>query len=31
MAPLRTDVLAGDWRLFYLLWLTEVQDERSAR
>ena len=28
MAPLRTDVLAGDWRLFYLLWLTEVESGR---
>jgi hypothetical protein len=26
-APLRTDVLSGDLRLFYLLWLTAVQDE----
>ena len=25
MAPLRADVLAGDWRLFYLLWLTGVE------
>src|SRR5258708_1952245 len=25
LAPLRADVLAGDLRLFYLLWLTEVQ------
>ena len=25
MAPLRADVLAGDWRLFYLLWLTAVE------
>ncbi|MCY4484244.1 MAG: hypothetical protein OXC12_15350 [Spirochaetaceae bacterium] len=28
IAPLRAAVLAGDWRLFYLLWLTAVQDER---
>ncbi len=28
MAPLRTDVLAGDWRLFYLLWLTAVESGR---
>src|SRR5260221_7945637 len=27
LAPLRTDVLSGDLRLFYLLWLTTVQDE----
>jgi hypothetical protein len=27
LAPLRTDVLSGDFRLFYLLWLTAVQDE----
>jgi hypothetical protein len=26
-APLRSDVLSGDLRLFYLLWLTMVQDE----
>ena len=26
MAPLRADVLAGDWRLFYLLWLTGVEN-----
>jgi len=26
LAPLRSDVLAGDLRLFYLLWLTAVQD-----
>jgi len=26
LAPLRTDVLAGDMRLFYLLWLTAVED-----
>ena len=25
MAPLRADVLAGDWRLFYVLWLTAVE------
>ena len=25
MAPLRADVLAGDWRLFYVLWLTGVE------
>ena len=28
MAPLRADVLAGDWRLFYLLWLTAVESGR---
>jgi hypothetical protein len=28
LAPLRTDVLSGDLRLFYLLWLTAVQDEQ---
>ena len=27
IAPLRAAVLAGDWRLFYLLWLTAVEDE----
>src|SRR5260370_18351305 len=27
LAPLRTDVLSGDLRLFYLLWLAAVQDE----
>jgi hypothetical protein len=27
LAPLRGDVLAGDLRLFYLLWLTAVQDQ----
>lgn len=27
IAPLRSDVLAGDLRLFYLLWLAAVQDE----
>jgi hypothetical protein len=27
LAPLRADVLSGDLRLFYLLWLTAVQDE----
>jgi hypothetical protein len=27
LAPLRTDVLSGDLSLFYLLWLTAVQDE----
>ncbi|MEH2624804.1 hypothetical protein V1292_002859 [Bradyrhizobium sp. AZCC 1719] len=27
LAPLREDVLSGDLRLFYLLWLTAVQDE----
>ncbi len=26
VAPLRSDVIAGDLRLFYLLWLTAVQD-----
>ena len=30
LAPLRSDVLAGDLRLFYLLWLTAVQDERVS-
>jgi hypothetical protein len=27
LAPLRAEVLSGDLRLFYLLWLTAVQDE----
>jgi hypothetical protein len=27
LAPLRTDLLSGDLRLFYLLWLAAVQDE----
>ena len=27
LAPLRSDVLSGDLRLFYLLWLTAVQDD----
>ena len=27
LAPLRADVLSGDFRLFYLLWLAAVQDE----
>jgi hypothetical protein len=27
LAPLRTDLLSGDLRLFYLLWLTAVQNE----
>jgi hypothetical protein len=27
LAPLRADVISGDLRLFYLLWLTAVQDE----
>lgn len=26
MAPLRADLLSGDWRLAYLLWLTGVQN-----
>jgi len=26
LAPLRSDVLAGDFRLFYLLWLVAVED-----
>lgn len=30
LAPLRADVLSGDLRLFYLLWLTAVQDEAVA-
>ena len=30
LAPLRADVLSGDFRLFYLLWLTAVQDELIA-
>jgi hypothetical protein len=30
LAPLRTDVLSGDLRLFYLLWLAAVQDELIA-
>ena len=27
LAPLRADLLSGDLRLFYLLWLTAVQDD----
>jgi hypothetical protein len=27
LAPLRTDLMSGDLRLFYLLWLAAVQDE----
>ncbi len=27
LAPLRTDLLSGDFRLFYLLWLVAVHDE----
>ncbi|WP_028347163.1 hypothetical protein [Bradyrhizobium murdochi] len=30
LAPLRTDVLSGDLRLFYLLWLIAVEDELIA-
>jgi hypothetical protein len=30
LAPLRADVLSGDFRLFYLLWLTAVQYELVA-
>src|SRR5271154_3850094 len=30
LAPLRTDVLAGDLRLFYLLWLIAIEDEACA-
>lgn len=30
LAPLRADVLSGDFRLFYLLWLTAVQEELVA-
>src|SRR5580704_17688955 len=30
LAPLRSDVLSGDFRLFYLLWLTAVQDNLIA-
>lgn len=30
LAPLRADVLSGDLRLFYFLWLTAVQDELIA-
>lgn len=30
LAPLRGDLLAGDLRLFYLLWLSAVQDELVA-
>ena len=30
LAPLRTDLLSGDLRLFFLLWLKAVQDERVA-
>ena len=28
IAPLRADALAGDWRLFYLLWLTAAESGR---
>jgi hypothetical protein len=30
LAPLRADVLSGDFRLLYLLWLTAVQEELAA-
>ncbi len=30
LAPLRTDVLSGDLRLFYLLWLTAIEDGALA-
>ncbi|MGA7807167.1 hypothetical protein, partial [Bradyrhizobium sp.] len=30
LAPLRADILAGDLRLFYLIWLTAVQAELVA-
>jgi hypothetical protein len=30
LAPLRADILSGDLRLFYLLWLLAVQDELVA-
>ena len=30
IAPLRADVLAGDWRLFYVLWLTAVESGRLS-
>ncbi|HEX4077990.1 MAG TPA: hypothetical protein VHX61_03830 [Rhizomicrobium sp.] len=30
LAPLRSDVLSGDFRLFYLLWLTAVQEHLVA-
>jgi hypothetical protein len=30
LAPLRADLLAGDVRLFYLLWLTAVEDDGLA-
>lgn len=30
LAPLRANVLSGDFRLFYLLWLTAVQEELVA-
>ena len=30
LAPLRADVLSGDLRPFYLLWLTAVEDELIA-
>ena len=30
IAPLRADVLAGDWRLFYLLWLTAAESGRLS-
>lgn len=30
LTPLRAEVLAGDYRLFYLLWLTAVEDDAIA-
>lgn len=30
LAPLRSDVLSGDMRLFYLLWLTAAEDDLLA-
>ncbi|KUM27428.1 hypothetical protein AU467_17305 [Mesorhizobium loti] len=30
LAPLRSEVLSGDLRMFYLLWLTAIQDARIA-
>jgi hypothetical protein len=31
LAPLRVDVMSGDLRLFYLLWLTAVSDESAPK
>jgi hypothetical protein len=30
LSPLRADVLAGDLRLFYIVWLSEVDDDRLS-